>query len=107
MIPTRPFVLAFLASAALLPAQGGKPAAPDPEVAAKLEQLKEVVADRKMARDAEGIDIITVLVKKWQGSRRAAMSAWSWRRARRQRSLSRVSRPWKQSVLSAGHGSQR
>jgi hypothetical protein len=60
-------VLAFLACTALLPAQGGKPAAPDPEVAAKIEQLKEVVADRKMARDAEGIDVITVLVKKWQG----------------------------------------
>lgn len=50
-----------------LAAQAPPPAAaPDKEVAAKLAALKEVVLDRKMARDAEGLDLITVLVQKWE-----------------------------------------
>lgn len=42
------------------------PPKPDKEVAEKLAKLKEVVEDRKCARDAEGLDLITVLVQKWQ-----------------------------------------
>ena len=40
---------------------------PDKEVAQKLDQLKDIVDDKKFARDGEGFDVITVLVQKWQG----------------------------------------
>ena len=62
----RSFVLVLATGAMALPAQGGAPAGPDKEVGEKLAKLKEVVMDRKCARDTEGLDLITVLVKKWQ-----------------------------------------
>jgi hypothetical protein len=67
-----PFVLALIAVAMASPAQGGAPPqppaqpAPDKEVADKLTELKEVVNDRKTSRDAEGCDVIAVLLKKWE-----------------------------------------
>src|SRR5580765_3888329 len=71
-----PFVLALIAVAMAAPAQGGAPPqqppaadkqpAPDKEVADKLNSLKEVVNDRKAARDAEGLDLIAGLLKKWE-----------------------------------------
>lgn len=70
-IVSLPFVLAFAVLAPLC-AQEDKPAAPaaeakpDKEVATKLDQLKDIVDDKKFARDAEGFDVITVLVQKWQ-----------------------------------------
>jgi|KBSSwiStaDraftv2_1062776.scaffolds.fasta_scaffold233791_2 hypothetical protein len=42
------------------------PKQPDKEVAEKLAALKDVVEDRKCARDGEAPDLITVLVQKWQ-----------------------------------------
>jgi hypothetical protein len=69
------FLLTF-ASLSPLSAQGDKPAPtpapaaeikPDKEVAEKLDQLKDIVDDKKFARDGEGFDVITVLVQKWQG----------------------------------------
>src|SRR5262249_16627977 len=73
--PVRPFVLALIAVAMASPAQGGAPPQPpaadkqpppDKEVADKLTALKEVVNDRKTARDGEGCDVIAVLLKKWE-----------------------------------------
>ncbi len=59
-----PFAVGSLsAQAEPAPASANKP---DKEVAEKLALLKEVVEDRKCARDAEGLDLITVLVQKWQ-----------------------------------------
>ena len=61
-------VILFACLALALPAQaGGAKAVPDKEVAEKLKELKGVVSDRKFSRDAEGLDIITLLVKKWRG----------------------------------------
>lgn len=66
-------VLLFAGCLAPMRAQAPeKPAAveeikPDKEVELKLGQLKEIVADRKLARDGEGLDVITILVQKWQG----------------------------------------
>src|SRR5262245_20930927 len=69
MMRTAAFVV-FLAAAAVC-AQDPVPAAktdkPDKEVADKLATLKAVVEDRKCSRDAEGLDLITQLVQKWQG----------------------------------------
>lgn len=48
------------------PASAPAKAEKDKEVADKLAALKDVVDDRKCARDAEGLDLITVLVQKWQ-----------------------------------------
>lgn len=69
-------LLVLLLTGCLAPARAQepeKPAAPveeikpDKEVEQKLAQLKDVVADKKFARDGEGLDVITVLVQKWQG----------------------------------------
>lgn len=60
-------VLASCASAMALRAQD--PAAakgPDKELPAKLETLKDVVADKKFARDDEGMKIIDELLIKWK-----------------------------------------
>ncbi|MGE3171250.1 MAG: hypothetical protein AB7O97_01410 [Planctomycetota bacterium] len=43
-----------------------EPTKPDPVVAEKLDELKDVVGDRKFERDAEANDIITKLVEKWR-----------------------------------------
>ncbi|MGB3967260.1 MAG: hypothetical protein WBO45_11050 [Planctomycetota bacterium] len=52
---------------ASLPAQDPAPAkGPDKEVADKIAVLKEVVADRKCARDDEGVSAIDVLLQKVQ-----------------------------------------
>lgn len=40
---------------------------PDKEVAEKLATLKEVVADRKFARDPEGVQVVDFLLQKLQG----------------------------------------
>jgi hypothetical protein len=57
--------LAFTAIAT--PAQTPAPAkGPDKEVAEKIALLKEVVADKKFARDAEGLQAIDVLLQKSQ-----------------------------------------
>src|SRR5262245_42558464 len=47
-------------------AAANAPKQPDKEVAEKLAALKDVVEDRKCARDGEAPDLITVLVQKWQ-----------------------------------------
>jgi hypothetical protein len=65
----RSFALAMAALTMSLAAQAGAPAAQpaqDKELPEKLGKLKEVVLDKKMARDAEGLDLITVLLKKWE-----------------------------------------
>lgn len=69
-------LIGVLSPLASLPAQDDKPdpsakptkeeIRPDKEVAAKLDQLKEIANDKKFARDGEGLDVITILVKKWQ-----------------------------------------
>lgn len=75
MIPTlrvAPFVLASLLAlsptTAQTPPAGGTPPAPakgqDKEVADKLAALKEVVADKKFARDDEGVKLIDELLIK-------------------------------------------
>ena len=69
MTKHRFLLVSLLALTATLPAQGGAGAAPDKpdkEVAEKLKALKAVVADVKFEHDAEGLDIITVLVQKWR-----------------------------------------
>jgi hypothetical protein len=68
MKSSRAFVLLLSAAASAQdPAPVAKPDKPDKEVAEKLAMLKEVVEDRKCSRDAEGLDLITHLVQKWQG----------------------------------------
>lgn len=68
----RPLIAAFAVAAvvALSPAraQEPKPApkGPDKEVVELCERLKECVADKKMARDAEGVDTIDKLLQKVQ-----------------------------------------
>jgi hypothetical protein len=67
MLPTRSFaafLIAWLAPA--LVAQEDKPKDPDPEVKAKADELKDVVADKKFARDEEGKAIIDALLQKLQ-----------------------------------------
>lgn len=57
--------------AGLLPAQGDPADAdklkPDPEVPKLLATLKEIVMDKKMARDAEGVQVIDLLTTKVAG----------------------------------------
>jgi hypothetical protein len=62
---SRLFVLASLLLPAAVPAQDpDKPKGPDKEVAEQIDRLKEVVLDRKMARDGEGVDAIDKLLMK-------------------------------------------
>ncbi len=63
---TRVLVLASLLSLAAAPrAQDPpKPAGPDKEVAEQIARLKEVVADKKFLREAEGVDAIDKLLMK-------------------------------------------
>ena len=60
----------FAALAAALPAVRAQdptpPKGPDPEVAAKIKTLKEAVADKKFARDAEAVKLIDELLMKLQ-----------------------------------------
>jgi len=61
----RPSALAFaLLAFAAAPLAQDPPKGPDKEVATKLETLKECVADRKLARDEEGIKTIDELLQK-------------------------------------------
>ena len=62
------FALVVTAAAALLPAQAGAapPPAGDLELAGQLQKLKEAVLDRKLARDAEALDLIGAVLKKWE-----------------------------------------
>ena len=52
-------------SAARVP-QEAAPKGPDKEVAEKVATLKEVVLDKKFARDAEGLQVIDALHQKWK-----------------------------------------
>ncbi len=62
------YLFALVTLLALLPAAGlpQDPAAkgPDKEVAEKIVTLKEIVQDKKFARDAEGLQVIDVLLQK-------------------------------------------
>jgi hypothetical protein len=62
------FVLALSALAVSVTAQVAAPVPlpADKELQDILKTLKEVVADRKMARDAEGLDSIATMLKKWE-----------------------------------------
>lgn len=64
---SRSFALAFavFAIAAASPTQD-PPKGPDKDIAAKLDTLKDCVADRKLAREDEGLKIIDELLIKWK-----------------------------------------
>lgn len=42
------------------------PPPPDAELPGKVDELKDIVNDKKFTRDAEGLGVITTLVQKWQ-----------------------------------------
>lgn len=56
----------LLAAVATTAQDSKKPAVQDPEIEAKAKVLKECVTDRKMARDAEGVEIIDQFLVKLQ-----------------------------------------
>jgi hypothetical protein len=72
---SRAFVLAslLLLPAASLAQDPAKPAGPDKEIAEQIARLKEVVADKKFARDAEGIEAIDKLLTKLKDGKDATL----------------------------------
>lgn len=63
---SRSFLLALLTMPLL--AQSPPAKGPDKEIAEKVAVLKEVVADKKFTRDAEGLQVIDFLLQKVQGT---------------------------------------